>query len=168
MNLLLQTDDRYTSQLYKLRTTKTIILNSAFATKSTLSSGKNTIFRFDLRNLQIDDYSILKLASVYATGSVGSLIYTFKSMNLQYNNRCYFSTDNNGYPTIATASFVSTNYYQDNISGIILQPQNIDNITLIVSDSLSDISNGIDSDIDFVLTLSLEIYEPTETDVNKK
>jgi hypothetical protein len=168
MNLTPFENDRYNNQLFKLRTTKTIILNSAFSVKTSLPSTNNSLFRFNLRNLQIDDYSILKQSSVYASGSVGSNIYTFKTTNLLYNNRSYHNTDNSGFPTIATVSFVSTNYYQDNTSGLILQPQNIDFIEILATDSLSNISNGIASDIDFILTLSLEIFTPVETDVNKK
>jgi hypothetical protein len=162
MDLLDFTDDRYNSKLYKLKTSKMIILNSNYATKIALVNGKNTEFRFNIRNIQIDDYAELKLEGIYATGTLGTSIYTFKSTNLLYNNRSYFNSDNSGYPTIATSYFGTNNMYYKNIGGLMLMPQNIDNITLIITDSLSDINAGITNDINFSIILYLDIYTKIE------
>lgn len=165
MNITPIENDRYENELYKLKTTKQIILNSNYATKTALVSGKNTLFRFDIRSLQIDKYAMLRVESCLATGTTGSSIYTFRTTNLLYNNRCYFSSDNIGYPIILSTYFGTNQMYQRNLGGLILQPQNINYIEMVVSDSLSDVNAGITSDINFILTLYVDLLEPVLVDV---
>lgn len=166
MNLVPIENDRYESSLYKIKTNKQVILNSNYATKTALSGGKNTLFRFNIRNIQIEKYGLLKVDSCVMTGTVGTSIYTFRTMNLLYNNRCYFSSDNIGYPVILVGYFGTNNMiYKNNGGGLILLSQNVDYIDIIVSDSISDLNAGITNDINFILTLNLDVLEEYKTDV---
>lgn len=148
------------SSLYKIKTNKKIILNSSNAVKSTNVAGKNSIFRFNIRNILIDKYGLLRVEGCMASGTTGSSIYTFRTMNLLYNNRSYHSSDNIGYPCIFATYFGTNQMYYRNLTGLCLLNQNIDYIDIIVSDSITDFNAGIDTSINFILILYLEILEP--------
>lgn len=160
MNLLSFDNDRGQSELWKLKTNKQIVLNSSYATKITNSAGKNSIFRFNIRNILIDKMALLRVEGIQASGTTGSSIYQFRTTNLLYNNRSYHSSDNIGYPVILSTYFGTNNMYYRNLFGLQLLNQNIDYIELIVSDDITNMNAGIATDINFIMTLYLEILEP--------
>lgn len=160
MNLTPIENENGDSSLYKVKVNKQIILNSSNATKTTTAGGKNSIFRFNIRNIQIDKYALLRVEGVMASGTTGTSIYQFRTMNLLYNNRSYHSSDNIGYPCILSTYFGTNQMYYRNLSGLYLLNQNIDYIDIIVSDDITNFNAGIDTSINFILTLYLEILEP--------
>jgi len=164
VNLTPIENDRGESTLYKVKTHKQIILNSSNAIKTTNADSKNSIFRFNIRNIQIDKVGLIRVEGVMASGTTGSSIYQFRTMNLLYNNRSYHSSDNIGYPIILSTYFGTNQMYYRNLSGLQLLSQNIDYIDIIVSDDITNFNAGIDTSISFILTLYMEILEPYKID----
>lgn len=164
MNLTPIENDIGDSELWKVKTNKQIILNSTYAVKTTNESGKNSIFRFNIRNILIDKQALLRVEGVMASGNTGSSIYQFRTMNLLYNNRSYVSSDNIGYPVILSTYFGTNQMYYKNLSGLNLLSQNINYIDIIISDDITNLNAGIDTSINFILTLFLEILEPYKID----
>jgi hypothetical protein len=152
----------------------TLYLNSAVSTciKRTNAAGnKNIEMTFPISPLTLSEYSVLKIMSIaHASTNHGSHhgnnVLQFRlSNNISYNPELYRSNDNS--PPILFAMNYTDNEpaFWSNIDGLYLQPQTINNITLILSDNLTNAYGGIDKDLNFIIGLVFQVYDRKYSDV---
>ena len=76
------------------------------------------------------------------------------------NPELYRSTDNSGYPIIHAMPWdTESQYYDPSLGGLFLVPQTINRISIVVSDSVSNANNCINSSITFVIGLVFQPYD---------
>ena len=89
------------------------------------------------------------------------VIYTFKLGDVLFNPRCYYNTDNNSNPTIASVNLdgvISTNF---STFALTLQPQTIQRITLYINDNIDPLLSvaGVGNNYIFSVALVIEEYD---------
>jgi hypothetical protein len=152
----------------------TLYLNSAVSTciKRTNGAGtKNIEMTFPISPLTLSEYSVLKIMSIahastnHASHHGNNVLQFRLSNNISYNPELYRSNDNS--PPILFAMNYTDNEpaFWSNIDGLYLQPQTINNITLILSDDLTNAYAGIDDDLNFIIGLVFQVYDRKYSDV---
>ncbi len=152
----------------------TLYLNSAVSTciKRTNGAGtKNIEMTFPISPLTLSEYSVLKIISIahastnHASHHGNNVLQFRLSNNISYNPELYRSNDNS--PPILFAMNYTDNEpaFWSNIDGLYLQPQTINNITLILSDNLTNAYGGIDKELNFIIGLVFQVYDRKYSDV---
>lgn len=136
-------------------TKKTIYLNTGInCNKITNGAGtKNLIYSFDIPATEIKNNSKLRVVSVIHSSGGTNIIAIFKIKDIQFNNNYYWGNDGY-YPTILTFDTNKPSYY--NGSELLLGKQSINIISIVATDSLSDVNSGIDTSFNFCITLEIE------------
>ena len=125
----------------------------------TTTYGKIIEYEFKLPNtIDLYDQSVLKVMSIFHTGTVTG-IHTFKLKNISYDTNSYINNDKSGYPTVATVLATSDALNFTPVAGLTLLPQTISSLTIIPTDSLSDLTSGVANGTNFMFILSLEIND---------
>lgn len=139
---------------------RTIHLDTAISnncTKLTNASSKNTTFIFDTPPININKNTKLSVVGFIHKDSSGTktkFTPTIKIKDISYNNETYWGNDFSPNPTILIYDTDYPSYFFS--PTIMLNKQNINFITLVGTDSLSDINAGINTNIDFSIILQLE------------
>jgi hypothetical protein len=146
------------TKYYKAINDYTLYLNTNFnCTKTVNGSSKNTEFSWTIPEVEIEDLGYLHVVNVVAVGASTSLPYVLRLKGgVEYNSTFNFSTDY-GYPILSVftvANGVSVGGTSGDY-GITLRPQTIRNITISVSDSLSNNTNGVSTTTEFMFVLKV-------------
>lgn len=146
------------TKYYKAINDYTLYLNTNFnCTKTVNGSSKNTEFSWTIPEVEIEDLGYLQVVNVVAVGASTSLPYVLRLKGgVEYNSTFNFSTDY-GYPILSVftvANGVSVGGTSGDY-GITLRPQTIRNITISVSDSLSNNTNGVSTATEFMFVLKV-------------
>ena len=146
------------TKYYKAINDYTLYLNTNFnCTKTVNGSSKNTEFSWTIPEVEIEDLGYLQVVNVVAVGASTSLPYVLRLKGgVEYNSTFNFSTDY-GYPILSVftvANGVSVGGTSGNY-GITLRPQTIRNITISVSDNLSNNTNGVSTTTEFMFVLKV-------------
>lgn len=153
---------------YIIRQNKIVYLNTDKATKTT-SGTRNTSFTWFIDPINILDYAVLRIESIshHNTGSTNNAIYTFKIDDVLFNSRCYYNTDNCGATTIATCNFNGESNINYSSFALTLQPQNLNKITMYVSDNITNHLAGVPNGYSFVIALVIEEYDLIYDEIGK-
>ena len=140
------------SQVYKPVMKKVLYLNSANATKTTTSGGKNYTFSWNIPEIIINELGLMQVASITALNATTTNIYTFRINNLNAYNNNNISSD--GGTPIIFANFLNNqnNIFYQNF-GVYLFPQSFSTITIQVSDDYTNKDAGVTSTVNFIIAL---------------
>ena len=136
-----------------------IYLNTSLnCNKTTNSAGtKNLIYSFDIPAISISNNSKLSVISLlhnHTAGGGSKINAIIKIKDIQFNSSYYYGNDGSPYPTILTFDTEKPSIY--NGGKLILTKQSINLISLVASDTLSDINAGITTSVDFSMILQIE------------
>lgn len=128
------------------------------------SGGRNYEYTWAISPIILNEYSICKVFSIAHDASVvgdhADNIITFRLKDVMINPELYRSTDNSAYPIIHAMPWdTESQYYDPSLGGLFLVPQTINRISIVVSDSVSNANNGINSSITFVIGLVFQPYD---------
>lgn len=128
------------------------------------SGSRNYEYTWAISPIILNEYSICKVFSIAHDASVvgdhADNIITFRLKDVMINPELYRSTDNSGYPIIHAMPWdTESQYYDPSLGGLFLVPQTINRISIVVSDSVSNANNGINSSITFVIGLVFQPYD---------
>ena len=128
------------------------------------SGSRNYEYTWAISPIILNEYSICKVFSIAHDASVvgdhEDNIITFRLKDVMINPELYRSTDNSGYPIIHAMPWdTESQYYDPSLGGLFLVPQTINRISIVVSDSVSNANNGINSSITFVIGLVFQPYD---------
>ena len=128
------------------------------------SGSRNYEYTWAISPIILNEYSICKVFSIAHDASLvadhADNIITFRLKDIMINPELYRSTDNSGYPIIHAMPWdTESQYYDPSLGGLFLVPQTINRISIVVSDSVSDANNGINSSITFVIGLVFQPYD---------
>lgn len=153
---------------FRIRQNKIIYLNTDKATKIT-SGSRNISFTWYIDPINILDFAVLRIESIshHNTGASNDAIYTFKVDDVLINSRCYYNTDNCGATTIATANLNGKTNINYSSFALTLQPQNLNKITMYVSDNITNFLAGVPNTYTFVIALIIEEYDLIYDEVGK-
>jgi hypothetical protein len=121
-------------------------------------------YTWDISPIVLNEYSILKLASIAHTASNhgndhSEKVIQFRIKDVMYNPELYRGSDY-GPPILFAQVFGSeTSYWDGSMAGLYLQPQTINRITMIVSDNINDPYAGVDIDLKFMIGLVISPYD---------
>ena len=155
---------------YKIKDKKTIFLNTEMNCNKLQSADtlRNLEFSWDIPStIKIDDLAHLRVAlfAVQKTSTVDSVI-TLRIKNIDYNTRQYWSSGYNSSPIIFSGLINSTtSYWNGGNIQITLIPQMIQNITITVSDDLSNSNAGVLTDVEFMLALEIDEFDVSYTEI---
>ena len=144
-------------KFYKPTLKHTLFLHSNKATTTT-SGGKNTSFSWNVPPFQIDELAELQIGSIASLNASTTNIYTFRvqsPMSYGYTNYC---SDNN-LPILFSLVLNNTNAMFRNDFGIILNQQNVNNITLTCSDDYTNPNSGIATTVNFVICVENQEFQ---------
>ena len=131
---------------------------------------KTYSYTWNVPDIEINDLAKLSALNIVATGTNSTAQYTYKITNLLYDSRNSHFSDY-GAPILSLAQ--NTNIANRGALGagehaIILTPQTIKEITLTVDDDITKKGSGQSANINFVIALKIEEFNPTyreKTDV---
>lgn len=144
-----------------------LYLNTEVNCEKKVINGKNVEFRFNnISPIVLNEYCVMKLVSIahdatnHGTTHSDNVIQFRLSNNIQYNPDLYRSNDN-GLPILFAMNWVDNEpaFWNSELGGIHLNPQTINNITLICSDSLTNTYNGVDSSLMFLIGVVFIPYD---------
>ena len=144
-------------KFYKPTLKHTLFLHSNKATVTT-SGTKNLTYSWNIPPFQIDELAEMQIGSIASMNASTTNIYTFRvqnPMSYGYTNYC----SDNGLPILFSTLLNNMNAMFRNDFGIILCQQNINNITLQVSDDYSNPSAGIPNTVNFVMCIVIQEFQ---------
>lgn len=143
-----------------------LYLNTEVNCTKKVVNSKNVEFSFNISPIVLNEYSVMKLISIahdasnHGTNHGNNIIQFRLSNNIQYNPDLYRSNDN-GLPILFAMNWVDNEpaFWDSQLGGIYLNPQTINNITFVCSDSLSNTYNGIDTTLQFLIGIAFQPYD---------
>jgi len=115
----------------------------------------------------INDLARLSAINIISTNFNTTTPYTYRINGLQYDSRDSYFSDY-GMPILSMAQNVNVCSYGSlggNSFAIILTPQTINSITITVDDDITVKNSGQASNINFVIALQIEEYDPQMTQI---
>jgi len=140
-------------------------------TQATLTASFVRTYTYTWNNLptiNINDLGRLSAINIVASNFNTTTIYTYRILGLQYTSRDTFFSDY-GQPILSMAQNVNVCSYGSlggNSFSIILTPQTINSISISVDDDITTKGSGQLANINFVIALEIEEFDPTTTEVN--
>ena len=122
----------------------------------------------NIPTININDLGRLSAINIVASNFNTTTIYTYRILGLQYTSRDTFFSDY-GNPILSMAQNVNVCSYGSlggNSFSIILTPQTINSISISVDDDITTKGSGQLANINFVIALEIEEFDPTTTEVN--
>ena len=157
------------AQYYKPLADTIIYLNTNFnCTITANAAGKNTEFSWILPDININDLGYLSVLNINPVNHSTTLQYTFRLKNVDVDSRNVFCSDY-GPPILNVSTFgstVSSGLLGVTEYGLTLPPQTLRNITINVSDSITNMNNGIGSTIQFIIGLKIKEFDPKITRID--
>jgi len=145
--------------------TPTITVGSAAVI--TPSFLKTYLYTWNVPEININDLAKISAINIIATNFASTTPYTYRLVGLQYDSRDSFFSDY-GNPILSMAQNTNVCSY-GSLGGesfaIILQSQPIRQIQISVDDDITKISSGQAANINFVIALEIEEYDPNYTQV---
>jgi hypothetical protein len=146
-------------KFYKPTLKHTLFLhsNKAIITKNTAGS-KNITYSWNIPPFQIDEMAEMQIGSIASINANSTAIYTFRvqtPMSYGYTNYC----SDGGLPILFSTLLNNMNAMFRNDFGVILCQQNINNITLQVSDDYTDPLAGIGTGVNFVICIVIQEFQ---------
>ena len=142
---------------YKPTLKHTLFLHSNKA-DITSSGNKNITFSWNIPPFQIDELAEMQIGSIASMNASTTNIFTFRVQNpmtYSYTNYC----SDGGLPILSSTILNNVNTMFRNDFGITLSQQNINNITLQVSDDFSNPSAGIPNTVNFVICIIIQEFQ---------
>mgnify|MGYP003335835340 CR=1 FL=1 len=128
---------------------------------------KSYLYTWNIPDIVINDLAKISAINIISTNFNTSTPYTFRIVGLQYDTRdSYFSDFGN--PILSMAQNVNVCSYGSlggNSFAIILTPQTIKQIQISVDDDITTLSSGMNANINFVIALEVEEYDPQYTQI---
>lgn len=124
-------------------------------------------YSWSISPIILSEYSVLKVKCItHQNGAHGDKIIQFRLKDVMFNPELYRTTDKSAYPLIWANAWRNNapSFWTGDVS-VHLLPQTINRISLIVSDSTSNSFNGIDKGLEFIIQLSIELYDRKYSDV---
>lgn len=154
----------------KIKQKRILYLNSANTSVTPLkgdgNGGANNLeFSWDIPELCLNDWGEVQVGSISSIGGSATAIYTIRMKNVSCKDVWEYK---GSLPILC--SLVWNNYnamFRDDF-GITLAPQNINNITLTISDDTINRNNGIANTIKFVICLVITEFEPEIVEYNER
>lgn len=118
--------------------------------------------------IDISDLARLSAINIVATGFNTSTPYTYRIVGLQYTSRdTYFSDQGNPILSMAqNINICSIGSLGGSNFAIVLTPQTIQSITITADDDITTKGTGQDANINLVIALEIEEFDPTTTEIN--
>jgi hypothetical protein len=152
----------------KIKQKKIYYLNSndAIISKGTGNTGNNNLeYSCDIPELCLNDWGEVQIGSLASNGASSTAIYTVRVKNIS----CKDVWEAKGsYPVLCSLLWNNYNSMFRDDFGITLSPQNINNITLLISDDTTNQNNGITNTVKFVICLVITEFEPEIVEYNEK
>ena len=147
---------------YAIRNSYTLFLNSEVGCTKTAIGSKNISFLWDISPILITELAKLKvfLIQYQGAGSKDSIV-SFKIRDVLYNAGNYYSSDGS-YPNIFAGQLnqtAQTNVYYTGGNSLELIPQAINTITILATDSLTNINSGVDDTLKFMIGITIDDFE---------
>ena len=122
----------------------------------------------NLPPINITDLARLSAINIVATNFNTSTPYTYRIVGLQYTSRdTYFSDQGNPILSMAqNVNICSIGSLGGSNFAIILTPQTIQSITITADDDITTKGSGQDANINLVIALEIEEFDPTTTEIN--
>ena len=134
---------------YVVRNSYTLYLNSEMGCTKNAIGTKNISFTWDINPILITELAKLRVFLIQYQGTGSNTkdnIVSFKIQDVLYNAGQYYSSDGS-YPNIfadVLDQTAQTNVYFTGMGSLELIPQAINTITILATDSLSNINSGLD------------------------
>ena len=124
-------------------------------------------YTWNIPDVIINDLAKISAINIVSTNFNTTTPYTFRLLGLQYDSRdSYFSDYGN--PILSMAQNINVCSY-GSLGGssfcIILTPQTIRQIIISVDDDITTLNSGISQNINFVIALEIEEYDPSYTQI---
>lgn len=124
---------------------------------------KTLEFTWNISPIILNEFATIKMiAFVHAAGTHSDLPIVVHMKNLQYNPELYRSSVNSPYPILGLAKWKQNEescYYNFQDNKIYIQPQTIQQIVLVLSDTIEDSFAGINKDLTMIIGLVIEPYD---------
>ena len=122
----------------------------------------------NLPPINITDLARLSAINIVATNFNTSTPYTYRIVGLQYTSRdTYFSDQGNPILSMAqNVNICSIGSLGGSNFAIVLTPQTIQSITITADDDITTKGSGQDANINLVIALEIEEFDPTTTEIN--
>ena len=128
---------------------------------------KTYLYTWNIPEININDLAKISAINIIATNFAATTPYTYRLVGLQYDSRDSFFSDY-GNPILSMAQNTNVCSY-GSLGGesfaIILQSQPIRQIQISVDDDISKMNSGQAANINFVIALEIEEYDPNYTQV---
>ena len=139
--------------IYKTIKQRVLYLNSTNATKITNASSKNNYFTWNIPDIVINEIATLQVGSISSQGTTSDTkIYTFRITGLCSDNTANFSSDG-GPPILFSLLLNNFNSTLSDNFHLYLSSQVINNISLYVSDDITNKDSSIATSVSFVICL---------------
>ena len=148
---------------YVVRNSYTLYLNSEMGCTKNAIGSKNISFTWDINPILITEIAKLRvfLLQYQGTGSnTKDSIVSFKLRDVLYNAGNYYSSDGS-YPNIFAGVLnqtAQTNVYYTGMGSLELIPQAINTLTILITDSLTNINSGVDDTYKFMIGITIDDY----------
>jgi hypothetical protein len=151
----------------KIKQKKVFYLNSNDATtsKGTGNAGANNLdFSWDIPEVCLNDWGEVQVSSIASTGASATAIYTIRMKNVSCKD---VWEPKPSWPVLCCSLWNNSfSMFRDDF-GIVLSPQNLNNITISISDDTTNRNNGITSTIKFVICVVISEFEPEMVEYNE-
>ena len=146
---------------YVVRNSYTLYLNSEMGCNKNAIGTKNISFTWDINPILITELAKLRvfLIQYQGAGSKDNIV-SFKIRDVLYNAGQYYSSDGS-YPNIFAGQLnqtAQTNVYYTGMGSLELIPQAINTITILITDSLTNINSGVDDTLKFMIGITIDDY----------
>lgn len=149
-----------------------LYLNTEVNCTKRVINSKNVEFSFNLSPIVLNEYCVMKLISIahdstnHGTNHGDNIIQFRLGNTIQYNPDLYRSNDNT-LPILFAMNWVDNEpaYWDGQLAGVHINPQTINNITLICSDSLTNSYGGIDASLQFMIGIVFIPYDRQYSEV---
>jgi len=149
-----------------------LYLNTEVNCTKRVINSKNVEFSFNLSPIVLNEYCVMKLISIahdsnsHGTNHGDNIIQFRLGNTIQYNPDLYRSNDNSA-PILFAMNWVDNEpaYWDGQLGGIHINPQTINNITLICSDSMTNSFAGIDASLQFMIGIVFIPYDRQYSEV---
>lgn len=151
----------------KIKQKKILYLNSNDAVKSNGlgNSGANILeFSWDIPEICLKDWGEVQMGSLASINANATAIYTIRMKNISCKDVWEAKGSN---PVLCSLLFNNFNSMFRDDFGITLSPQNINNVTISISDDTTNRNNGIGNTVKFVICLVITEFEPEIVEYNE-
>lgn len=156
------------AQYYKPLADTIIYLNTNYNCTITSSGGKNIDFSWILPDIVINDLGYLSVLTINPINHSTTAQYTFRLKNVDVDSKDIFCSDY-GPPILNVSTFgttVSSGLLGVTEYGLTLPSQTLRNITINVSDSISNMNSGIGNTVQFIIGLKIKEFDPKITRID--